>query len=221
MKKFYVLLMAIVSVLVFALTGCSDGGTFEAKTYQTELNAIESVSIQVTDRELNISASEDEQIHIEYFDSEKEYLEINISESNVLTVKLAFNKEWTDFIGTKPVAENRKINIKVPNNLLAKITASTTNENIKVAALSVTDSISLDSNGGNVICEQVNVNNAINLKAKDGNITGTVIGGWDDFAISCKIKKGDCNLPLNKESGEKSFTADCNNGDINIEFVKQ
>lgn len=221
MKKLSVVVLAIVSVLVFTLSSCSNGGTFEAKTYQTELGNINSIVIQVTDRELNINASEDNQISIEYFDSEKEYLEINISESNVLTVKLAFNKEWTDFIGTKPIAENRKINIKMPNNLLANITASTTNENIKIAALSVTDSISLDCNGGNIICEQINVNKKVNLKAKNGDITGTIIGGWDDFSISCKIKKGDCNLPLNKEKGEKSFVTDCNNGNINIEFLKQ
>lgn len=71
-----------------------------------------------------------------------------------------------------------------------------------------------------IICERVNVGKSINLKAKDGNITGSIIGGWDDFSISCKIKKGDCNLPELKEDGEKLFFADCNNGNISIEFVK-
>ncbi len=58
------------------------------------------------------------------------------------------------------------------------------------------------------------------MTAKNGNIAGTIIGGWDDFSISCNIKKGDCNLPASKEGGEKLFTASCNNGNINIEFVK-
>lgn len=220
MKKLTVLLTAIVSILVFTLSGCSNGGTFAKKIYQTDLNEIESIEIQVTDRELSIDASEDNKIHIEYYDSEKEYLDINVSENNLLTVKLEFNKEWTDFIGTKPSEENRKIKIKVPNNLLLKITASTTNENIKITSLSVMDNISLDTNGGSITCKQIEAGKEINLKAKNGNITGTVIGGWDDFSISCKIKKGDCNLPLNKETGKKSFFADCNNGNINIEFVK-
>ena len=78
----------------------------------------------------------------------------------------------------------------------------------------------LETNGGNLICERVNVGRTIDLAAKDGNITGTILGGWDDFSMVCKIKKGDCNLPLKKEKGEKSFFADCNNGDIEIEFVK-
>ena len=48
----------------------------------------------------------------------------------------------------------------------------------------------------------------------------TVAGGLDEFSVSCKIKKGDCNLPLSKEGGDKEFFADCNNGDIYVEFVK-
>lgn len=169
---------------------------------------------------LEVSASEDNRISIDYFDGEKEYLDITVSESNKLTVKLVFNKEWTDFIGTKPSAEYRKIKIKVPNDLLTVFSATTTNENIKINALSFRETVSLDANSGNLICERVNVGKAISLTVKNGDITGSIIGGWDDFSISCKIKKGDCNLPALKESGQKSFSADCNNGDINIEFVR-
>ncbi len=221
MKKFYVVFkaMIIVGILLFALTGCSEDEKFEAKAYQTEAGAINGVIIKVTDREINFSASKDDRIYVEYFDGEKEYLDIEVNENNELTIKLTSNKNWTDFIGVKPASENRKINIKVPNDLLAKITASTTNEAIKVTNLSVIDSINLDNNGGNIIFEQVKAGNEIKVKAKDGGITGTIIGSWDDFAISCTIKKGECNLPLSKNSGEKLFEADCNNGDINIEFV--
>lgn len=125
-----------------------------------------------------------------------------------------------DYIGTKPSAEYRKIKIVITDNLISTISVNTTNENIKVNSLSFTENISLDTNGGNIICERVSVGKSINLKAKDSNITGSIIGGWDDFSISCKIKNGDCNLPTFKEDGKKSFFADCNNGNINIDFVK-
>lgn len=220
MKKLMALLFTLISVLVFALTGCSNGDTFTEKSYSTGENEIEKVIIQVTDRELEISVSEDNRIYIDYFDGEKQYLDIAVTENKELTIKLAFNKEGTDFIGTKPSAEYRKIKIKIPNNLITAFSASTTNENIKVNSLSFTEHVSLNTNGGDIVCERVNVGKTISLTAKNGNIKGTIIGGWDDFSIACKIKKGNCNLPTNKESGEKSFIADCNNGDINIEFIK-
>lgn len=220
MKKLTVLMLAVAGAFLFALSGCSNKDTFTEKFYSGGAAEIEKVIVRVTDREVEISTSDDNRIYIDYFDGEKEYLDISVSESKELTVKLVFNKDWTDYIGAKPFTEYRKIKISVPDNLINTLSVNTTNENIKVNSLSVKENISLDTNGGSIICECVNVGKAINLKAKNGNIAGTIIGGWDDFAISCTIKKGDCNLPLSKENGKKSFIADCNNGNIDIEFVK-
>lgn len=218
MKRLTALLLAVIGAAVFALTGCSNGETFTEKSYSTG-EKIEKITVEVTDRELEVGASEDDKIHIEYFDGEKEYLDITVSENKELTVRLEFNKEWTDYIGKKASAEYRKIKIKAPDNLLCAFTASTTNEDIKISPLSLTEHISLNSNGGNIEIEGLSVGKSVSLTAKNGNIKGSVIGGYDDFSISCRIKKGDCNLPALKEGGEKSFFADCNNGDIDIEFI--
>ncbi len=260
MKKLTILLFALIVMTFFAFTGCSNDVTFTEKSYASGKDEIEKITVQVEDRELEIAASEDNQIYIDYFDSEKEYLDISVSQNKELTVKLIYNKNWTDYIGFKPSAEYRKIKIEVPDGLIASFSASTTNENIILNPLSFGEEISLNANGGdivcervsagksidfkakngnitvkpqtfaeqisletidgNVACEQIDVNRSISLKAKNGNITGSAIGGWDDFTITCKIKSGVCNLPLNKEGGEKSFYADCNNGDIKFNFIK-
>lgn len=220
MKKLAILSLVFVGLLIFALSGCSNNDTFTEKTYSSGETEIEKIFIQVADRELEISASKDDKIHIDYFDGEREYLDISVSESKELTVKLVSNKDWTHYIGAKPYAKYRKIKIEIPDNLIASFSASTTNENITVTSLSFTENVSLDTNGGDIACERITVGKSIKLKAKDGNIAGSIIGGWNDFSISCKIKKGDCNLPTLKEGGDKSFYADCNNGNINIEFVK-
>ena len=47
------------------------------------------------------------------------------------------------------------------------------------------------------------------------------MGSYDDFAIQSEIKKGDSNLPNNKESGKKKLNVSGNNGDINIEFLNK
>lgn len=206
------------AILLFSFAGCASTDDFIQKEYSSEGNAIERIVIDVTDRELDIRASEDDRVHIYYCDSEKEFLDIDVSD-NALTVKLTFDKEWTDFIGVKPSAEYRKIEISIPNGTVVDLSAKTTNEDIKVTSLSFSDSVSLDSNGGNIVCERINAGKSIALTAKNGNITGTVSGSIDDFSVSCKIKKGDCNLPELMEGGPKSFFADCNNGDIEIKFV--
>ena len=133
----------------------------------------------------------------------------------------ASNKDWIDYIGVKPSAENRKISLQIPDTLLDSLTLSTTNEDISVPALAVTGSINISSNGGNITFESLDVGNAIYLTVKNGDISGTVIGSYDDFAIQSEIKKGESNLPDNKDSGEKTLNVSSNNGDVNIEFINE
>ena len=219
MKK----MISLISCLILGsviLTGCqSSGEPFEEKSYTPDTQ-INEINLDVTDREIEVSLSEDEQVHIQYAENSKEYYEISVSDSNVLSMTSASNKEWTDYIGTKPAAEDRKIVLQIPDALLENLTLSTTNENITLPALTVTGSISLSSNGGNIAFGNLDVGNTLTLSAKNGNISGSIVGGYDDFSIQSEIKKGDSNLPDQKDGGEKALHVSCNNGDVTIEFVK-
>ncbi len=218
MKKWFAVLLALVGALA-AFAGCSDAENFTPKTYRSGESAVEEIVVEVTDREVEIAASEDGQIHIEYFDSEKEFLEITGAETGRLTVRLVQNKEWTDFIGVKPSEEFRKVSVRVPDGKIVRLSASTTNESIRVEALSFAESVTLSSNGGDVVCERVGVGASIALTVKNGDITGTVVGAWDDFSITCTGKKGECNLPERKEGGTKTLAVAYNNGDVDLQIA--
>lgn len=203
------------------LTGCSGKDEpFEKKSYTPDTQ-ITGVNLNVRDREIEVSLSEDEQVHIEYFENSKEYYDISASNENVLTMESASNKAWTDYIGVKPTAGDRKILLQIPNELLDSLTLSTTNGDIKLPTLNVTGSINISTNGGNITFEKLNVGNALTLTVKNGDISGAIVGSYDDFAIESEIKKGESNLPGNKEGGEKTLNVNSNNGNINIEFVKE
>lgn len=218
MKKWFAVLLALVGALA-AFAGCSNAENFTPKTYRSGESAVEEIVVEVTDREVEIAASEDRQIHIEYFDSEKEFLEITGAETGRLTVRLVQKKEWTDFIGVKPSEEFRKISVRVPDGKIVRLSASTTNESIRVEALSFTESVTLSSNGGDVVCERVGVGASIALTVKNGDVTGTVVGAWDDFSITCTGKKGKCNLPERKEGGAKTLAVEYNNGDVDLQIA--
>lgn len=131
----------------------------------------------------------------------------------------ASNKEWTDYIGSKPAAEDRKISLQVPDALLESLTISTTNEDITLPALAVTGQISLSTNGGSIAFETLDVGSALTLSAKNGDISGAVAGSYDDFSIQTELKKGESNLPGDKDDGEKALRVSCNNGDVDIAFA--
>lgn len=222
MKMKKIISLALCLVLgSFVLAGCSDNNeAFEEKSYTPDI-PVNEINLDVQDREIEVSLSEDEQVHIQYYENSKEYYDISVSDENVLTMTSASNKNWTDYIGGKPSAENRKISLQIPNTLLKNLTLSTTNEDITLSALAVTGSISISSTEGNITFGTLDVSNALTLSAKNGDISGVVVGSYDDFAIQSEIKKGESNLPDNKDGGEKTLNVSSNNGDVNIEFVNE
>ena len=218
MKKIISLVLCLIQSN-FDLAGCSNSSEpFEEKNY-TPNTQVNEINLDVRDREIEVSLSADDQFHIQYSESSKEYYNISVSDENVLTMSSASDKEWTDYIGGKPSVENRKISLQIPDTLLENLTLSTTNENITLSALAVTGSINISSNGGNIAFGNLDVGNALYLTVKNGDIEGTVIGSYDDFAIQSEIKKGKSNLPDNKTGGEKTLNVSSNNGNVNIELV--
>lgn len=220
MKKLIALGLTLVSITML-LAGCSaDETSFTQKSYVADGTQVKKMKIDVRDRQIEISPSEDHQIHIKYAESEKEYYEISISEENVLSMTAVENKQWSDYIGSKPEAENRRIFLQIPNAQIAALEVSTTNADIQLTDLNVTEDLILSANGGNICVEKINAGSSIVLTGKNGDITGSVLGGYDDYAIMCTIKKGDSNLPAEKKGGAKTLSVNANNGDVEIEFYR-
>ena len=84
--------------------------------------------------------------------------------------------------------------------------------------MAVTGNVSISSTEGDITFESLDVGNTLTLSAKNGDISGVVVGTYDDFAIQTDIKKGESNLQ-DKEGGEKTLSVSSNNGDVNIELV--
>ena len=165
--------------------------------------------------------SGDGQFHIDYAESAKEFYDISVSESGVLTMVQKSDKEWTDYIGGSKSAGADQITIQIPDTTLSTLSLCTTKEDIALPALTVTDQVTLSTNGGDISFDTLSAANEITLENKNGDITGTIAGSWDEYAITCTIKKGESSLPDEKNGGSKTLTAVNNNGDIDIEFISE
>lgn len=157
MKRIISLVLCIV-VSSIILAGCSnENEPFAQKEYTADIAQIDGISIDVRDRQIEVSISEDEQIRIAYFENGKETYDITVSEDKILTMTSTSSKDWTDYIGGKPSAENRKISVQIPDAFLDTLMLSTTNEDISLPAMEVTESISISSNGVNINFESLNI----------------------------------------------------------------
>ena len=209
-------------LLAGSLFACSEeGNTFEAKSYTPQGVEISGIDIQVEDREILVVPSNDGQFHIDYAESAKEFYDISISDSGVLTMVSKSEKEWTDYIGGSKSAGANQITLQIPDTTLSTLTLRTTQEDISLPTLTVTDQLVLSNNGGDISFEHISAANAITVENKNGDIVGTIRGSYDDYAITSTIKKGENNLPDEKGGGDKTLTAVNNNGDIDIEFISE
>ena len=139
MKKTWLVLCLMDSS--FVLASCSaDGEPFEEKSYTHDAQ-IKSIILDVRDREVEVTASEDERIHIRYFQNSKEYYRFSVSQENVLFMESVIDKAWTDYIGGKAATGKRKICLQIPSGLLDSLALSTTNEDISLSPLAVTGDI--------------------------------------------------------------------------------
>ena len=210
----------LISVLILLCigSGCASDGDFVPMEYSAEAGKVQSISLDVRDRKIEISPSSDGRIHIDYFTSDKEGYDINLSASGELSMESTSNKGWMDFIGVKPSASKRVISVRIPSSAAFSLKAETINENITVNNLRSLKDASLSSNGGDIVFNNISVEESLTLYAKNGDVRGSLIGSYDDFSISYDVKKGSCNLPL-KEDGEKNLDVTVNNGSVNIELI--
>lgn len=213
MKKITAMLILVLSMLL--LTGCGrEKVPFTAKSY--EAAQVTSVTVDVRGREIRVEKSQDDKVHINYFDSEKEFFEIRLEEGR-LTMTISAAKEWKDYVGKNAPREHRIITLSLPETLLESLNLSTTHEGISLCPLTA-GAVSLSANGGSIDFEELGVETSLKLDVKNGHISGSLLGGYDDFDITCTTKKGDCNLPQRKEGGDKTLTVNANNGNVNVEL---
>ena len=213
-KKYLLTLCALLALI--ALPSCAANNDFTADSYSA-IEEVTSITIDVEDRIVNVRESEDGSVHIDYFESSKEFYEI--SENNgTLSMQIKYNKKWIDFIGTKPSSEFRVITLYVPSEKLTSLSVTTTNEDITLSPIKAEDTVSLKSNGGAIRFTNLDAGNTINLDVRDANIDGSIVGSEDDFAISIDQKKGDSNI-YPDSTGEKNLNLKANNGNINISFT--
>lgn len=208
------------------LTGCDakpsgEEHEFVEKNYTVPAEDVNALTIDVKNRKIELLPSENEQICITYYESDKEFYELNRTEKKELRMTYAENKQWGDYVGRKTALENRTVRIELPQSALHSLTLNTTNADISLPPLSVLNSVTVSVNNGNIALENLNPGNAVTLNAKNGTISGTIAGTIDEFAIHSHVKKGESNLPAAKETGTKTLFATANNGNIQLNFLGQ
>ena len=142
MKKFLIGAMALgCAVCCLALaSGCKNEGSFSAQSYSCAGEEVRNVSVDVRDSAVEIAPSEDGTLRIEYYESESRTYGIAL-EGGTLSVSLVSEGGIGNFFGVQPDVGFRTLRLYVPDGL-GTLAVTTTNEDITLASVSCTDSVS-------------------------------------------------------------------------------
>ena len=89
MKKTFVLTIGAIAMMGL-LAGCSNNeSSFTAQSYVSS-EPVSGVCVDVSDREIEVSVSSDDLVHIDYFESDKEYYTISVLDDGILTAAKGF-----------------------------------------------------------------------------------------------------------------------------------
>ena len=223
MKKTVKQLVVIIAMCALALSimpGCaSNTEDYREKSYVVAAAEADQITIDVKDRKIDMGRSDDGQIHITYFETEKEFYQLGVTNGE-LVMTAAQNKTWSDYIGTKAVEEYRTIRVLIPDAPIRRLTLKTTNVDLSLPPLAVTGEATLAVSGGTIQLDKLDVGTGVHLEAKNGDVRGTIIGSYEDFAITSRVKKGESNLPAEKQGGAKVLDVSVNHGDIALEITQ-
>lgn len=215
MKKIFSCIL-LCALLLSLLSGCT-AETFTEEHYTADPAQVAQIQLDLRDRQVEVIASTDGQIHLRYSQSDSEFYRI-AEKDGVLTMTSESNRKWYQYFGLKTNESHRTVVLELPPEALDALAISTTNEDIRVSTLSVSDSISLSSNGGNITFDGLRAEGAISLTVKNGDIQGTILGSYEEYSIECAVKKGESNLTSNPNDAGKPLTISANNGDVAIQF---
>lgn len=220
MKKLLKILNTSLFIFAFTMfvTGCSNEKVEVTKEeYTLSSDNVKSINISVKDRAIEVIPTNNDEIKITYYKSDKEFYDIKLTDDKALSMKSASDKYISDYFGIQNNSI-KSITLEIPYFLQSDLIIETTNNDITLPEMEITGEISIKINNGNIILENILGKNTITLSTKNGDISGSLKGTYEDFEIHSNPHKGESNLPKSKTDGYKLLDVSTNNGDIDILF---
>src|ERR1035437_5986149 len=72
----------------------SNRAPYEEKSYSVKADGINKIILNSSNTKVNVVKSADDKIHINYFEREKEYYTINVSDKGELLIEFTNNMKW-------------------------------------------------------------------------------------------------------------------------------
>ncbi|MEM1484376.1 DUF4097 family beta strand repeat-containing protein [Oscillospiraceae bacterium PP1C4] len=183
---------------------------YEEKEYYVKADGINTITFNDSSARVNIVKSNDNQIRLNYFENEKEYYTIDVSDNGELAIMFESNIKWQNFVGFN-LGSRDFFEIAIPENIKCDISLKTSNGIITADNLSIDGDISLKTSNGAIALSNINTDGNVTAVTSRGSISASNLSSQD---FSAKSSTGE--LRLTDVICEVKITAETSNGEIEI-----
>ncbi len=193
----------------FDIAKISTKQKFVQKSYVCD-NAVNSITVDDKDIPVSIGISQDDKIHITYYENDKEHYQI--SNDGGLVVKKVMNMKWYDYVFNINFQEV-VLTVQIPQNYEGKIKLSTDNGKITATGITV-DNFNASTSNGSIELRSVKSANDIKLYTSNGSITLNDVSAVGDINAS----SSNSGIQFRNVNGNTTEMK-TSNGDISIQYV--
>lgn len=216
-----------VSLMLF-LTGCTSfhwrgkNPDYTEKTFIADKpEKIKNIYLEEEDTPVEILVSEDDNIHVTYFDADDESEIYDITEDKgAVEIRKKSKSNFGIFIfGDESLSDDyKKVKLKLylPHDYPGNADVKTLDGNITVDRVHV-EALTINTNDGDISLNLPVIGVSLSCNTKDGNVDGILDGQMEDFTYTAVTDDGRSNLNSGG-SGNKKIKIKTKDGDIDLSF---
>lgn len=178
----------------------------EYKNVNKEIVSIKDINLDDKNIPVLINKSIDNNIHLSYYENDREYYEFNENESTV-TINKVKNYKWYDYLFNINF-QSTKFVISLPESYYANIDIKTSNSRIELDSVAA-NNIALKTSHGRITIKNVTAQNSLSAVTSNARVTLDNAYAVNDFMIETSNAAVEAqNISSNK------LSIDSSNGDI-------
>jgi len=219
MKSHKIYILAAISLLVglvvftigFALAGFDITKIGTETEYQEKnfvsTGTVKDIVIDESNLSVEIVQSMDEQVHVTYYENDKDYYDIGQSADGTLRIIKKNHRKWYDYFFNINF-QSVKLIVAVPDDFSGDISGESSNAKIHLSGIHARD-IHLDTSNGKIEAENIVISGKFEASTSNASITLSNVTASGD--IFCDTSSG--KISLDKLEG-KNININTSNGSV-------
>lgn len=185
--------------------------TYIQKSCEYDTDTVASLVFTDISRDIEITRSNDDKIHITYYESQKVSYSFEHTEDGTLTVTYYSSRKWYDYIGISFRFSDIKTVIAVPDGFSGNISVKLSSGDLRITGFTLDGSLTAESTSGDVQMSDFTCTGDIKIRQTSGDFEGQALSA---ASLSIKHTSGDIELGR-LETEALSLTSV--SGDIEVE----